>query len=335
MRSNFCAARRIAVESSRRLFVRIRLVSPLASLLAAVTVAVGINAATPNVSFADENGVSFWIPGFFGSLAATPQQPGWSFAAINYDTNVSASGNVAVSKEITIGQFNPAVNANISANVAARVDLGIFAPSYVFATPFLGGQASASLLMSYGNNNTSLNATAAGTLGPIPFTRSIALEQDTTGLGDLIPQFAVRWNAGVNNYMAYVTGDIPVGLYNSSNLANLGLGHGAVDGGIGYTYFDQAAGHEFSVVTGLTGKLSQTPRSGYTNGIDWHSGLGLRTRNSSANRCWWAWSATSTISSRRTVAVRRSCAPSSRVSSALDRRLGLFFRSAACRAISI
>jgi hypothetical protein len=269
MRSNFCAARRIAVESSRRLFVRIRLVSPLASLLAAVTVAVGINAATPNVSFADENGVSFWIPGFFGSLAATPQQPGWSFAAINYDTNVSASGNVAVSKEITIGQFNPAVNANISANVAARVDLGIFAPSYVFATPFLGGQASASLLMSYGNNNTSLNATAAGTLGPIPFTRSIALEQDTTGLGDLIPQFAVRWNAGVNNYMAYVTGDIPVGLYNSSNLANLGLGHGAVDGGIGYTYFDQAAGHEFSVVSGLTGNFTNAA-TGYTNGIDWH-----------------------------------------------------------------
>ena len=27
---------------------------------------------------ADEGGVSFWVPGFFGSLAATPQQPGWS-----------------------------------------------------------------------------------------------------------------------------------------------------------------------------------------------------------------------------------------------------------------
>jgi hypothetical protein len=269
MRSNCRAARRIAIESFRRLVVRMRPVSPLASLLVAVALAVAINAAMPRVSSADENGVSFWIPGFFGSLAATPQQPGWSFAAINYYTNVSASGNVAVSKEITIGQFNPAVNASISANVAAKVDLGIFAPSYVFATPFFGGQASASLLMSYGNNNTALNATAAGTLGPIPFTRSIALEQDTTGVGDLIPQFAVRWNAGVNNYMAYITGDIPVGLYNSSNLANLGIGHGAVDGGIGYTYFDQAAGHEFSVVTGLTGNFTN-PATGYTNGIDWH-----------------------------------------------------------------
>jgi hypothetical protein len=192
---------------------------------------------------ADEDGVSFWIPGFFGSLAATPQQPGWSFAGINYYTNVSASGNAAVSREITVGQFNPAVNASVSANIAAKADLDIFAPTYVFATPFLGGQASATLLTIYGNNNTSLNATATGTVGPIPFTKSIALQQDTSGVGDLIPQFAVRWNAGVNNYMAYITGDLPVGLYHSNNLANIGLGHGAIDGGVGYTYFDPKAGH--------------------------------------------------------------------------------------------
>jgi hypothetical protein len=224
---------------------------------------------SPGQACADEDGVSFWIPGFFGSLAATPQQPGWSFAGINYYTNVSASGNAALSREITIGQFNPAVNASVNANVAAKADLGIFAPTYVFATPFLGGQASASLLTVYGNNSTSLNATATGTVGPIPFTKSIALQQDTSGVGDLIPQFAVRWNSGVNNYMAYITGDIPVGLYHSSNLANIGLGHGAIDGGAGYTYFDPKTGHEFSVVTGLTGNFENTS-TGYTNGVDWH-----------------------------------------------------------------
>ena len=39
-------------------------------------------ACSTNISFADEDGVSFWIPGFFGSLAAVPQQPGWSVASI-------------------------------------------------------------------------------------------------------------------------------------------------------------------------------------------------------------------------------------------------------------
>src|ERR1700740_981250 len=146
---------------------------------------------------ADEDGISFWIPGFFGSLAAAPQQPGWSYTAFNYFTDVSATGNTAVAREITIGQFNPAINASISANVSARFDGVFFAPTYVFATPFLGGQASASLLMGYGANNTALNSVISGTVGGIPFTANIALNQTTTGIADLVPQFAVRWNAGV------------------------------------------------------------------------------------------------------------------------------------------
>jgi hypothetical protein len=36
--------------------------------------------------------------------------------------------------------------------------------------------------------------------------------------------------------MVYGTGDIPVGDYDKTRLANLGLGHGAIDGGVGYAY---------------------------------------------------------------------------------------------------
>src|ERR1700745_1327527 len=59
-------------------------------------------------ALADESGVSFWVPGFFGSLAATPQQPGWSLANIYYHTDVSASGSAAVARQIQIGQLPPA-----------------------------------------------------------------------------------------------------------------------------------------------------------------------------------------------------------------------------------
>ena len=55
----------------------------------------GICAGAPTVASADEGGVSFWLPGTFGSLAAAPQQPGWSFAGIYYHTSVSAGGDVA------------------------------------------------------------------------------------------------------------------------------------------------------------------------------------------------------------------------------------------------
>src|SRR3954466_10104484 len=107
-------------------------------------------------AFADENGISFWVPGLFGSLAATPQQPGWSLANIYYHTSVSAGADVARAREITIGKIPVNLSANLSANLNATGDLGLFIPSYVFATPVLGGQASALLIASYGRVATSL-----------------------------------------------------------------------------------------------------------------------------------------------------------------------------------
>src|ERR1700754_5232310 len=147
-------------------------------------------------ALADESGVSFWVPGFFGSLAATPQQPGWSLANIYYHTSVSAGANVARAREFTLGRVpaNLSVNANLNLNVNANGNLGFVIPSYVFATPVLGGQASVALIGAYGVVGTSLAGTLSGTLtGPlgnsIPFARSDTISDTTWGFGDLIPQF--------------------------------------------------------------------------------------------------------------------------------------------------
>jgi len=78
-----------------------------------------------------------------------------------------------------------------------------------------------------------------------------------TGFDDLHPQAYLKWNQGVHNFMIYGFGDIPVGAYESTRLANLGIGHGAADGGAGYTYFDPATGHEFSAVAGFTYNLEK------------------------------------------------------------------------------
>jgi hypothetical protein len=50
---------------------------------------------------------------------------------------------------------------------------------------------------------------------------------------------------------------------------DLGIGHGAIDSGVGYTYLDPKTGHELSVVSGLTYNLKNT-YTDYQNGIDWH-----------------------------------------------------------------
>jgi hypothetical protein len=218
---------------------------------------------------ADEGGVSFWLPGLFGSLAATPQVPGWSLGIIALPTSASAFGKVATARGVTIGQFNPTLNLNINASINANVTVGVISPTYVFETPFLGGQAALSLAAIYGRSSASLNATIFGTLGPLPFSQSMYTSDSRAAFGDLFPQFAVRWNAGVNNWMTYITGDIPVGAYNSNRLANLGIGHGAIDAGGGYTYFDPQTGHELSAVLGFTYNF-MNEHTHYQNGVDMH-----------------------------------------------------------------
>lgn len=234
-----------------------------------VAVAAVIIALSSQGSRADEGGVSFWIPGFFGSLAATPQQPGWSVASIYYHTSVKAGGDVAFARQVSRGQLNVNFSGSLNANLKADADIGFAIPTYVFSTPFLGGQAAVALLIPFGRNKTSVDATLTAAVGPIGFTVSGERTDTVSGFGDLIPQASVRWNQGVHNWLAYVTGDIPVGAYDSRRLANLGIGHGAIDGGGGYTYLNPATGHELSGVLGFTYNF-ENPDTQYRSGIDMH-----------------------------------------------------------------
>ncbi len=218
---------------------------------------------------ADEGGVSFWVPGQFGSLAAAPQVPGWSFATIYYHTPLRAGGQVAAERQAEIGKFNPTVNIDLNASLKARVDLVFLSSNYVFATPVLGGQLAIGLTGAGGYNDSSISGTLTAALGPLSVTRSGVISDERFGFADLYPMVSLRWNAGVHNFMIYGTGDIPVGTYNSNSLANFGLGHGAIDGGVGYTYFNPATGHEFSFVTGATYNFDNQSTD-YQNGIDWH-----------------------------------------------------------------
>ena len=89
---------------------------------------------------ADEGGVSLWLPGFFGSLAASPLQPGWSLTSIYYHTSVSAGANVATAREFETGRIPVNLAASVNASLNAKADLGLALPTYTFATPVFGGQ---------------------------------------------------------------------------------------------------------------------------------------------------------------------------------------------------
>ncbi len=190
-------------------------------------------------------------------------------ATIYYHTSVKAGGDVAAARQFQIGRFTPTLTVDINARLKARADLALGNVNYVFETPVLGGQAAVGLTALYGRSSATLDAAAFATLGPFSVFRAASITDSVTGFGDLYPTASLRWNQGVHNFMIYGTGDIPVGAYNSDRLANLGIGHAAIDGGGGYTYFNPQTGHEFSAVAGLTYNW-ENPSTDYKNGADFH-----------------------------------------------------------------
>jgi len=223
----------------------------------------------PNVSHADQGGSSFWFPGQFASLAAMQQTPGWALTVIHYHSSVAATGSVAAARQIPTGKLPTTVNVDLNLSLSARADLVALAPSYTFATPVFGGQLIAGMAGQYGRTAASIAGTLTAIAGPAVVTRSGVLEGSLTSYGDLAPFAQLLWNHGVNNYMAYVTGNIPVGDYDPVRLPNIGLGHGAIDVGGAYTYFNEATGNEFSGVAGFTYNF-KNPDTQYRSGIDFH-----------------------------------------------------------------
>jgi len=99
------------------------------SFYASLLLAAGTMTARP--AFGDEGGVSFWLPGFVGSLAATPQVPGFSFAMLYYHSSVSAGGNVAFARQVSHGNITANFTGNLNANINGSADLSMA----ILATP--------------------------------------------------------------------------------------------------------------------------------------------------------------------------------------------------------
>jgi hypothetical protein len=237
--------------------------------VSAAMLALAVVACAGKPANAVEGGVSFWIPGFFGSLAAAPLVPGFSYANIYYHTSVKAGGDVAFARQVTRGNLTANFSGNLNANLNADADVYFAVPSYTFAQPFLGGQATIAVAVPYGRSRGSVDATLTGNLGlgGPGFTLSGGRTDDITGFGDAAPMFNVRWNNGVHNTMTYVTGNLTIGRYDPTRLANLGIGHQAINAGGGYTYFDPDTGREFSAVLGFTYNF-ENEHTQYQGGVD-------------------------------------------------------------------
>ena len=202
---------------------------------------------------ADEGGVSFWLPGQYASFAAIPPEPGFSMPLVTY----AYSGDASRNRPLNIG-------GQIRLGVDARYLGQFFIPTYSPENDVLGGRLALSFATIVASSKVSADATLGSAAGRTSNT--------VTGFGDLYPTVQIFWNRGTSNWMTYLTGAIPVGDYQAGRLTNLGLGHGAIDIGGAYTYFNPETGWEASATVGLTYNF-ENPDTNYQNGesihLDW------------------------------------------------------------------
>jgi len=207
-------------------------------------------------ALADEGGVSFWLPGQYGSFSAVPVEPGWSLGSVYYHYSGDAGG----SREFPLG-------GEIVLGLDADADLLFLAPSYTFAGEFWGkGQLTLAMTAVLGSSDVGVDATLTEPGGG---SVSGSISDSVSGIGDLYPSATIRWNDGVHNTMTYAMLGVPVGEYDQDDLANLGTNHWSIDLGGGYTYLNPDNGREFSAVLGLTYNF-ENPDTDYQNGVSAH-----------------------------------------------------------------
>ncbi len=196
---------------------------------------------------ADEGGSGYWLPGSFAWQAAVPSAIGFTIETSYYHATQSVDPSLNLSR-----------GNNLISGLYTSSNFLMVTPTYAMTTPGIGGQLELSLTFQMGN----YTAADAGT----------TIADSMTAMGDLSPAVAQKWVVGAHNFMGYVAGNVPVGSYDPSRLATTGLGHWAVDGGAGYTYYDDKSGREFSAVLGLTYNF-MNPSTAYQSGIDLHLDL--------------------------------------------------------------
>jgi hypothetical protein len=204
-------------------------------------------------ALADEGGSSAWQPGQFASFAAAQGDPGFALETIYYTRSASASPSHTF-----------AIGANLATGLSLNEHYVFVTPSYTFADPVLKGQLWLGVTFAVGHADTTVSGVVSGPFGSVAGSRSDFM----TGVGDLAPLATLKWQIGHHNIMTYATAIVPVGVYDATRLAGIGIGHWAVDGGLGYT-FESESGLEFSVTAGVTYNF-MNPATQYQSGVDGH-----------------------------------------------------------------
>jgi hypothetical protein len=217
----------------------------------------------------DESGAGFWQVGTYDSFSAVPTKDGWSVSLYGLHSPGRGGAAVSAARLSRIGALDQTLLGDVSSTSGSVTNqLGV-TPTYTFSLPALNATAAVSLTAVVGHVTGTETDTLLDVNGLPDPSPPQNFGDSATGFGDLAPQATLYWKRDFHHFMVYAAGNAPVGAYDKRRLANIGIGHGAFDGGAGYTYDDSDRHLEFSAVGGFTYNLIN-PATNYRSGVDFH-----------------------------------------------------------------
>src|SRR5205807_2521118 len=114
-------------------------------------------------------------------------------------------GDVAFARQVTRGNITANFTGNLSANLNANADIVMAIPSYVFATPVLGGQAAVALIVPMGRNNVSVDATLNAAVGPFGFAQTGQEFNAVLGFTYNFQNQSTQYQNGVDMHLDWAT----------------------------------------------------------------------------------------------------------------------------------
>lgn len=211
---------------------------------AAVTILASL-AMGPN-AHAAEGGTSFYLLGSRGPMAGFTPPPGVYFQNDLY--LYSGKANV----DLNLG-------GKLVADVDAKALINLSTVLWVSPWQVMGGSLAFTATMPFGGPKIT------GKIVPSPLSMSDSI----TTLGDPVLGTFVGWRHGDFHWQTGVSVNVPVGNYQSGEIANLSFNHWAADIYAATTWMSRAMGLELSAAIGITFN-GEDPATHYKNGMDFH-----------------------------------------------------------------
>ena len=236
-----------------------------------------------NTSDAAEDAKGIYLPGFLASMAGFMPPPGTYVTSYKYFYSGSASG--AAADSVALNQLG-----NITLEADVDVDAQLFAeiPVVLWVSPrkILHGNLGLGGYLPIGWQDISVGVDALATLtltNGTTFQRGarFTLGDESVEIGDPALMTMLGWHSG--NWHWNVTGllNVPVGQYDTKDIANMGVNRWAFDATTAATWLDPQRGHEVSVAVGFTFN-GENPDTDYRTGTEFHAEFAAMQRVSKA-----------------------------------------------------